>query len=404
MNLLRQANPWRGLEGLPEHMWILSIATFINRLGTMAWPFLALYGTQRLGLATSQAGLLLTAYGVACFIAAPFTGTLSDAFGPVRMMMASLFGAAAILAVYPLVHTFAALIVLTVIWAIFAEAFRPAAMAMVADLVTPQNRKAAFALNRLAINLGMSVGPALGGFLLLISYDFLFWIDGATSLVAGLVIAFSSLTRIHHREEDSHARGVQVHAFKDRALLIFLLASIPVWAVFFLHEGPMPLFLVQELKLPESDYGLLFTVNTSLIIFFEVPLNLRMANQPHARTLGLGALLIGVGFGCTQFATGFWSAALTVSLWTVGEMIMLPTSATFVADIAPAKQRGQYMALYQMMSVLALSLSTWLGTWTFERFGSAVVWGGAFGCGLLSAILFYSMKGADTVGREPTRR
>jgi MFS family permease len=277
-------------------------------------------------------------------------------------------------------------------------------MAMVADLVTPQNRKAAFALNRLAINLGMSVGPALGGFLLLISYDFLFWIDGATSLVAGFVIAFSSLTRIQHREDDSNDGGVQVHAFKDRVFIIFLLASIPVWGVFFLHEGPMPLFLVHELKLPESDYGLLFTVNTMLIILFEVPLNLRMAHLSHVRALSLGSLLIGTGFGCTQFATGFWSAAATVSLWTLGEMIMLPTAATFVADIAPARQRGQYMGLYQMMSVLALSLSTWLGTWTFERFGSAVVWSGAFVFGLLSAILFRFLKGTRGSEIASTRR
>src|SRR5207249_9397911 len=85
-----------------------------------------------------------------------------------------------------------------------------------------------------------------------------------------------------------------------------------------------------------------------LIIFLEVPLNLRMAAWPHGRALALGAFLIGAGFGSMAFATGFRSVALTVVIWTFGEMILLPASSAYAAEIAPVAQRGSYIGLYTM--------------------------------------------------------
>ena len=123
-----------------------------------------------------------------------------------------------------------------------------------------------------------------------------------------------------------------------------------------------------------------------------MPLNLKMAAWPHGRALALGAFLIGAGFGSMAFATGFRSVALTVVIWTFGEMILLPTSSAYAAEIAPAERRGSYMGLYTMSFSVAFAIGPWLGTLTLDRHGPAVLWGAAFLLGCLSAAMMARIR------------
>ena len=383
-------NPWRGLGELPREVWILFTATLVNRAGTMALPFLVLYLTRSLGFSGDRAGLALTAYGIGALITAPVSGRVSDRLGPVRVMRWSLLVSGAILISLPFTHSFTAILAITFVWAATSEAFRPAAGAITADLVAPEQRKAAFALNRLAINLGMSVGPAIGGFLAVWSFPALFFVDGATSILAGVIIAAARWRT--GSSQMTPARGADVvpraaSAFFDRRLLYFLAALIPVEMVLFQSDAAMPLFVVRDLRLAESAFGLLFTINTVLIILIEVPLNQAMAGWPHRRAMALGALACGAGFGAMAFASGFLTVAGTVVVWTFGEMILLPASSAYVAEIAPLERRGEYMGLYTMSFSLAFAVGPWLGVSVFERFGAAVVWGGAFVFGCMSAAM-----------------
>lgn len=389
-------NPWRGLRSLPREVWILSFVTFINRTGMMALPFLVLYLTKSLGYAATTAGLVITLYGFGAMIAAPFSGRLSDRIGPFRLMTLSLLLSGVILLIFPFASRLPAIFSLTLLWAMIGEAFRPASLAAIMGIVAPDQRKAAYALNRLAINLGMSIGPAAGGFLLLISYPLIFWVDGATAIGAGMVLVFA---RVQDKCPVAAAPlavvGVPAAhrprrvALTDMRLLFFLLAIIPVVIVFFQHESTLPLFLVGDLHLPESTYGILFTLNTLLIVLIEVPLNLVMAHWSHRHTLTVGALLLGIGFGATAFATGLLGAAISVSIWTFGEMVFLPGAAAYMGEIAPAERRGEYMGLYQMTFSLGFMLSGVVGTTLFERFGSTILWSVMLVAGMLSAAVLW---------------
>jgi len=151
----------------------------------------------------------------------------------------------------------------------------------------------------------------------------------------------------------------------------------------------MPLFLVRDLHLEEHVYGILFTVNTVLIIFLEVPLNLRTAHWPHRSLLAFGALLVGLGFAAMSLTSGFWSVAFTVVIWTFGEMILFPSMAAYMADIAPPERRGQYMGMFQMTFSLALALGAWLGVAVLEQFGANTLWIGTLFAGILSATMLW---------------
>jgi MFS family permease len=180
--------------------------------------------------------------------------------------------------------------------------------------------------------------------------------------------------------------------FADRHFLYFLAALLPVIVVFFQHNSTLPLFIVRDLNLSESDYGILFAINTLMIILMEVPLNTSMSHWPHRRAMSLACLLWGIGFGALIFATNILSTACTVAIWTFGEMILFPASAAVVSEIAPAERRGMYMGIYQMTFSLAFILAPWLGTQIFERFGATWLWSATFILGCLSAAMMWRVE------------
>ena len=176
-------------------MWILFFATLINRSGTMVLPFLALYLTQDLKVAATLAGLLIAFYGGGALLTAPFAGRLSDKLGALKVMIYSLIISGILLIVYSFINEYAWLIVLTLMWAVVSEAFRPANLALISEVVLPEQRRTAYALNRLAINIGMSIGPVLAGFISLIDYTLIFYVDGITSIIAGIFLVYAPWTK-----------------------------------------------------------------------------------------------------------------------------------------------------------------------------------------------------------------
>src|SRR5262249_28956326 len=127
-------HPWRGLEGLPRGVWVLAATTLVNRLGTMALPFLVLYLTRFLGFGAGRAGSVVAAYGLAAIASGPLAGRLCDRIGTLRVLQASLLLSGTVLLVYPLARTQAGVFVLTIVWAFTNEAFRPANLALYAEL------------------------------------------------------------------------------------------------------------------------------------------------------------------------------------------------------------------------------------------------------------------------------
>ncbi|MEO8433238.1 MAG: MFS transporter [Acidobacteriota bacterium] len=391
-------NPWRGLSGLPREVWILFIATLVNKAGSMVLPFFVLYLTRDAGFSARQASFLVLLYGSGSLCGALLSGKLSDAVGPIRIMRGSLLGTGVILFAFPYARSLPAIAAMTVLLAFVAEAFRPANLTIIGDLVVPEIRKTAFAVNRLAINLGMSIGPALGGLLATISFRWLFLVDGATALAAGAILAASAFPAHHAQAEDplTRAAGDLVRhgsAHRDRRLLFFLAALLPIDLVFFQHISSMPLYLVENLKLTAAAYGILFSVNTVLVVLCEVPVNRATAHWPHRRTLGFGALLVGAGFGALAFAWDIWSVAATVVIWTFGEMLLFPGMADYLTDIAPPRRRGEYMGLAQMSVGLAFAVGPWGGLQALARYGGRTLWLGALACGLLSAGMLATVRG-----------
>ncbi len=237
-------NPYRGLRGLPADVWIVAATTLVNRAGVMALPFLVLYLTEYLHVSPSLAGLAISTYGVGGMITAPLAGRVVDRLGSFAVMRASLALSGVVMLVFPLARSVWLLFVLTFLWSFVADATRPATMAALTSSASPERRKAAVAVNRLAVNLGMSIGPAIGGFLAQKSFPLLFIVDGTTSLAAAVLL--SALLWWRGRSDrperamdapDAATRvaGAGSVVWRDRAALALFASSLLLNTVFTQH-------------------------------------------------------------------------------------------------------------------------------------------------------------------------
>jgi MFS family permease len=357
----------------------------------MVLPFLVIYLTRELGYSLSRAGLVFAIYGATAIVAGPASGKLSDRIGALPIMRASLISSGAAVLMLGFARTFPAVVAATVLWAACAEIFRPASLAAIAHSVTNEQRKPAFALNRLAINLGMSIGPALGGFLATISFRAMFVVDAATTLTAGGVLLLANWQTSTGGKPKSEvapaspgtARGI----FADRRFGIFLLASVLTGIVFYQHESSLSLYMVEYLHMSPAFYGTLFTINTLLIVALEVPLNTATARLPNTWSLVAGSVLFAIGFGGLAFLSSSGGIVALAVVWTFGEMTLFPAMSSHLAEIAPVSLRGTYMGAYSMSLSVALTIGPWLGNQLLASKGAVGLWSVMFVLAVLGASL-----------------
>jgi MFS family permease len=394
-------NPWSDLRELPTDSWLLFAAVLINRMGTMVVPFLVLYVTKELKASMTEASAVLLVYAAGSLITAPLSGRLSDRLGPPFVMKLSLSASGGLLLLMSWARDLWLFAILAFFTAIASEAFRPASMVF-AGSVAPEKKRQAFALNRLAINLGMSIGPALGGVLAYYHFPAIFWVDGLTAMAAALWMIFTKLG-LQAAAPALQSRAPQTpiwRALQDRLLLFTLLAIFPVIFAFMQHNGPVPIFMVNGLGLTEADYGLSITVNTVLIVLFEVPLTSLLAAWPNRLLLSVGALLVGLGIGGFALVSGFWGCVGAVIFWTFGEMLLFPAMSAHISEIAPKEKQGEYMGYYSMVFALAFLLGPPVGVLLYSYLPPALLWLSMLSMSLISGLLFWASPQSKKEGHQ----
>jgi MFS family permease len=366
-----------GIRSLPGPVWILCAGTFVNRFGSFVAVFLVLYLRSR-GYSIAEAGLVVSFYGVGNVVAAGVGGWMADRFGRRNALALSMFSSAATLLALSQARSLPLIIVLTTLAGLTGEMYRPAAAALLTDLTPAGERIPAFALNRLAINLGFAAGPAVAGLLAERSFFLIFLGDALTSAAFG-VIALTTLpegVRVRRGEE---RKGEAVRTMlRDRAFLFFLISSVLGAFVYFQSQTTFPLH-VRASGLSDSDYGLLISLNGLAIVLFELPLVAITQRFPYRPVLTLGSLLVGLGFALNAVANDLPELALTVLIWTLGEIIYAPVASAYVADIAPEHLRGRYQGAWGLTWGLAYVFAPALGAAIFA-WSSDGLW---LICGLL---------------------
>ena len=362
LNAYRQA-----YAGLPREVWMLSSVIFVNRCGTMVLPFLALYLSTDQGFTASAAGRMLAVYGLGGMIGAQLGGRMTQRYGgvPVAFMGLALSvpGFVAIPYAGSGVGLVAALLCLSIVF----ESMRPAIATATTDFCPPEQHAKAFALNRLAMNLGMSVGPMVGGLLATQSYRLLFFVNAA--FTAGSAIALALAFGLHRGGSAAHAPAPNAGArspWRDGTYLAYLGLQLAAMVVFFQLIGAMPLFWEAEWRMTEVGIAMVFATNTLLIVAVEMVITDRLRSRDPLRMVAIGTALVCLGFGASAFGSGFGSALALAVVWTIGEILAMPFSLTFVARRSEGGQRGAYMGLFSTTMAAAFVVSPLVGTTLYD--------------------------------------
>ena len=379
------------LRQMPRPVWFLFAGSFVSRFGSFVLPFLVLYLTTR-GYSPAQAGIAISAYGVGSLGAAAVGGHLADRVGRRETIAASMLSSAAVMVALSQAGSLPLILVLTALAGLTSEAYRPASSALLADLVPAGRRVTAFATYRFAINLGFSAGPAVAGLLAERAYVLVFLGDAATSAVFGVMaLVLLPATRAAAPAAGSDAGqppgGVRT-ILADVPFLVFLAASTATAIVYFQQEAALPLQVLADGH-STAIYGSLISLNGLVVTAIELPFSSVTRRYPPRRVIAAGSVLLGVGFGATALVTSAPLLAVTVVVWTLGEIVAAPVSGAYVADISPPHMRGRYAGGWGMTYGLALIVGPALGTAVYAA-SPDLLWGGCVGLGVLAAALLLS--------------
>lgn len=377
---------------MPRTAWILFGGTFINRFGTFVLPFLVLY-LKDLGYSAPQAGIAVAMYGVGGIGAVSIGGLLADRIGRRNSVAVSMFGSAASVLALSQANTLGTILPLTLLVGLFAELYRPASSALIADLIPPEQRVTAFALYRLAVNMGWAFGPAIGGVMASRSFFILFAADAASSVAFGIVSLVALPHGVRSAREDERRGEATRSLLADRGLLLFL-AAIFCAAVIYMQVLTTFALHMKASGLSNEAYGLLLSLNGVIIVIAELPMSAWTQRHPAAQMVALGSLLLGFGFFLVGFAHAIPALVVCVFIYTFGEIIESPPASAFVAERSPSHLRGRYQAAFGTMFGIAAIVGPIAGTAVFHTRPEAV-WIASGVLGLAAAIL------AMRAGRHP---
>ncbi|MDP5105672.1 MAG: MFS transporter [Polaribacter sp.] len=381
-------------KGLSKEVWWLSLITLINRAGTMVIPFLSLYLTKNLNFSLSDVGWIMSFFGLGSVIGTWLGGKLTDKIGYYKVMFVSLFLTGFLFVFLQYLTTFEEFCAGIFLVMLVADAFRPAMFVALSAYSKPENKTRSVTLIRLAINLGFSVGPAIGGIIIVgIGYQGLFWVDGITCALAAVLL----LQVLHPKKakvQDEVKVQNPISAYKDKAFWVFFVAMFIFGFVFLQYFSTMPLYYKDVRFLSELEIGLLMGFNGFFIFLFEMPLINWLENPKNSKIklVLIGLFLVAVSF--VVLNTTSWIGILIVGMlfMTVGEMIAFPFSNAFAVQRAKKGNQGEYMALYAIAFSLSHIFSHNSGMHLVAKFGFEFTLNFLTIIGLIGvAILFWLM-------------
>lgn len=339
-------------RGLSREIWLLSLVTFINRAGAMVIPFLSLYLVNDKGFSLPQVGWIMTSFGAGSLVGTWIGGKLTDSIGFYKVIVMSLlFGGLGFIALQFL-DSYLGLCLGVFLLILIADAYRPAIFVACDAYSKPQNITRSIALIRLAINLGFSIGPLLGGIIIAqINYSSLFWIDGFTCiLAAGMLFFVLKPKKLARDEPKTIVLKEGLPPQKNNLYLLLILIMIFNGVMFVQYFSLIPLYYEKIHGLSEDLIGLLLFLNGILIVIFEMPLVGWLERIKISKTMATFWGIVFLAFSFLVLNISSWGGILIIGmiLMTLGEMIGSPFSNSLAMSMAPKGRKGSYMGLYSM--------------------------------------------------------
>jgi MFS family permease len=384
----------------PDQFWLLFFGMLISTIGTsMVWPFLTIYIRQTLNVPLTTVASLLTISSVCSLLTSSFVGQLSDRFGRRTVMAFSLLVNGVTFYLFSRAGALPQFAILMAVRGGISRIYRIAADALVADLMPGEERLEAYSLLRMANNTGIAIGPSIGGFLALTSYNTAFYIASTILVLFSLVIFFTlketlpgkTSPQTQEARPQPARKGLLGPVLKDLRFLGFAGAYTMTRMSSILVFTLLAVYAKENFGVSESQYGLLMAINAGMVVFFQV-LVTRLTRR--FNTLGLlivGSLFYSVGVGSIAFGSTFFAFAASIVIMTIGELLIAPTATTTVANLAPSDMHGRYLGAFWVTVEIARAIGPVVGGLLNDNLAPAAIWYAGGAMALLGALMFARM-------------
>ena len=396
------------VAGYPRQYWVLFWGMLISSIGGgLWWPFVTIYMRERLAVPLTTVTLLFTLNSAAMLVAMSVAGPAVDRFGRRFAMIIGLVAGGSVLLAMSAAGTLPVWALLMLLQGFFSPFYRVGSDAMVADMIVPARRAGAYALLRMINNLGLAIGPAIGGFVTGVSYSLAFYIAAAANLLFVTLIALFVRETLPGRtasttQESGVGGGSQAETpkrdrgygpvLRDRPFVtlcgVFVLTTIPAAIMMML----LAVYAKENFGVPESQYGFIMATNAAMVVLFQYAVTRRSQAYPPLRVLALGALFYALGAGSVALGHGFWGFWLSMVVLTFGELLLAPTGTALAANLAPPDMRGRYMGLYGITGGVAFGIGPVIGALLNDQIAPAAIWLFGLAAGLAAVVGFFLLQ------------
>lgn len=364
-------------RGLSKEVWWLSLITLINRAGTMVIPFLSLYLNESLSFTKEDIGIIMAFFGLGSVGGSWLGGKLTDRIGYYKIMTISLLLTGLMFLILQYITTFYGFCFGILVLMLIADTFRPAMFVALKAYSKEENRTRSLTLIRLAINLGFTAGPALGGLIItFLDYNGLFWVDGITCFAAGILLLNVLNPKKAKVTEEEVVVENPISAYSDSAFWIFFFAMFIFGFIFLQYFSTIPLYYSEIHLLSKLEIGILLGMNGFIIVVLEMPLIawIEKGKSSLSKLMIIGMFLTGLSFVVLYLTSWIGILLVGMLLMTVGEMIFFPFSNAFAVERSKKGKMGEYMGLYTIAFSLSHIVSHYTGMKLIATYGYDFTW------------------------------
>lgn len=383
----------------PGQFWVLVMGTFIDRLGgALLFPFFTLYLTRKFNIGMTQVGVIFGIFAISGFIGSMVGGALADRLGRKSMLLIGLVMSAMSSLLMGVIDELALFFVITLVVGILTDVGGPAQQALVADLLPEKQRAEGFGILRITVNLAVTIGPLIGGFLAAQSYLLLFISDAVASLItAGIVFFALKETRPAPKEgEPEESMGQTFRGYlevlRDAAMVWFLGASILMVLVYMQMNTTLAVYLRDVHGVNEQGFAYILSLNAAMVVLFQFPITHWIGKYRPLIVMTAGTLLYAIGFFLYGVVALYVFFLIAMVIITLGEMLVSPVSQAIVARLAPEAMRGRYMAVFGFSWLIPIAVGPLLAGLVMDYANPDWVWYLAGIIGLVAAGAYYSLQ------------
>lgn len=379
----------------PTQFWLLFWGVFVNRLASsMLWPFFTIYMYQQMNVPLTTVTLLLTLRAVFSVISTSIVSPIMDKIGRKGAMIVGMTASAFVFFAMAMGFT------QVWVWALLIAAhgtvlpvFNIGVQAMTADLVPKDHRAPAYALIRTISNAGIAIGPAIGGWIALISVSVVFNITGVAFIILAILTAIilreTNPTQEKTKVEHAPPAGGYSILLQDGIFIAFMLmlfitsmAYAQIWSL-------LPVYVVENFGMAANQYSLVMTINASMVVLLQYGVTKITDRFRPYSMMTLGALLYTIGLTSVAGGSLLWHFMVSMAIMTLGELVLQPTATTLVANMAPDDMRARYLGVLSLAYPIGAGLGPVVGGFLNDMIAPVAIWYGAGAMGAIGTVGYF---------------